>query len=192
MEDPDELTRKRNVVSRRPQASAEEMRPFLPTPSLSTPSKPSVIPPPRSGQLPSRFHIDVRDKRDASAKRRFRVNLPKPILAILVLVFVVVPLLIFFYKEVHIHENHDEAHFKPEKFINVDTHDVLSHFLDNKHQNNTKLSPEQSVSPGDDLVEVPAANLTVSIDGGIDEIGESNSIQEDGERKRHLRRYLIA
>jgi hypothetical protein len=114
----------------------------------------------------------------------------------------VVPLLIFFYKEAHIHENHDEAHFKPEKFINVDTHDVLSHFLDNKHQNRTKVSPDQLVSLGDDLVErnqlksVPAANLTVSIDGGIDEIGESNSVttmsQEDGERKRHLRRHLIA
>ena len=90
--------------------------------------------------IPSIFKIKVQDKSDVSAKKKFQVNVPTRLLAILALVFLVIPVLIFLKKEAHIHERHDEAHFKPEKFVNVDTKDAMKHFLDHHHHNTSKTS----------------------------------------------------
>lgn len=170
----------------RRQADAR-IRPVLATSQISTsPSKTPGKPAPQSGGLPTLFHkFDVRDRKDASAKRRFRVNLPKPMLVVLTVIFLIVPMLIFFYKEVHM--GHNEAHYKSEKFINVDTHDVMSHFFGDDYdiQNQTKVLPaEPAVSSSDKqvLIEenlqktVPASNLTASHDEVIDEVAPKGNL----------------
>jgi hypothetical protein len=207
MEDSEQLSptaaKQRNVVSRRQQAAAasnnEEMRPMLPQQQLQQQQqqahKPHV-----SGQLflpPSILQYSVRDKSDASAKRRYNVNIPTRMITILVLVFMIAPLLIFFYKEVHIHDELNQPHFKPEKFVNVDTHDVLSHLLDNKqNKNSTHSMKEGSSASGDEgggsageefeQSLKAAGNVTQTVDATREDKGESKS-SKDAERKRHLR-----
>ncbi|KAL3933422.1 MAG: hypothetical protein SGARI_003714 [Bacillariaceae sp.] len=64
----------------------------------------------------------------SSPKRKFQVEIPRKLMIILAAVFLIAPLLTFLHKEAHIHENHDEAHYKPERFVNVDADAVLSQF----------------------------------------------------------------
>jgi hypothetical protein len=66
-----------------------------------------------------------------SPKRKFQVEIPSRLLIILAMVFLIAPILIFLHKEAHIHEDHDRAHYKAEKFVNVDTDAVLSQFRAN-------------------------------------------------------------
>jgi hypothetical protein len=132
-----------NVVSRRgghPQAAtSDEVQPMLPA-TTNTGSGHHHPAPPRSAQfgLPTLSTTTPDEKLDDHHKRRYRVNLPIRMLAVLVMVFLAVPLMVFFYKEVHIHDGHDEAHFKPEKLVNVNTQDVISQFSNHaqeaKHQ----------------------------------------------------------
>jgi hypothetical protein len=191
-----EDSKKRTNVSRRPQAAAEEMRPMLP----------KVAAPPRSGQLvlPPRLHFGGGKGDDD--KHKYRVSLPTNMILVLAVIFVIVPLLIFFYKEVHIHDDHHEPHYKSEKFINVDTHDVMSHFRDNhhhqsssSHSNSTKQGMDYpgSSSADADLADglqqqATAGNLTHThnLEVESNEKVESASVQvafSPGERKRHLR-----
>jgi hypothetical protein len=216
MEDSDKLStaaKQRNVVSRRQQAAAaasqnEEMRPMLPQQQAHKPQH--VSPPPRSGQslfLPSSMlQYSVRDKTAAAAKRRYNVNIPTRMIVILVLVFMIAPLMIFFYKEFHIHDDHNEPHFKPEKFVNVDTNDVLSHLLDNKQNKNSThiMKKESSASSGDKVggnageesKPLPsslkaAGNVTHTVGATSENKGDSKSSKE-AERKRHLRQLLAS
>lgn len=85
--------------------------------------------PPRSGQYLHQSFPEL--EKDDHHKRRYRVNLPYRMLSVLALVFLMIPLLIFFYKETHIHRQHE--HYKPERFVNVKTKDVLSQFSDHAH-----------------------------------------------------------
>jgi hypothetical protein len=191
-----EDSKKRTNVSRRPQAAAEEMRPMLP----------KVAAPPRSGQLvlPPRLHFGGGKGDDD--KHKYRVSLPTNMILVLAVIFVIVPLLIFFYKEVHIHDDHHEPHYKSEKFINVDTHYVMSHFRDNhhhqsssSHSNSTKQGMDHPGSSSadadlaDDLQQqATAGNLTHThnLEVESNEKVESASVQvafSPGERKRHLR-----
>jgi hypothetical protein len=213
MEDSDKLStaaKQRNVVSRRQQAAAasntnEEMRPMLPQQQQQQQQqlqghKPHVLP----GQsfLPSSMlQYSVRDKSDAAAKRRYNVNIPSRMIAVLVLVFMIAPLMTFFYKEVHIHDEHHQPHYKSEKFVNVDTQDVLSHLLDYKqNKNSTSVSGdegggnagEESSSkqpPPPPLSSLKAAgnnNVTETVDATSEDKKKSKSSKE-AERKRHLR-----
>jgi hypothetical protein len=195
-----EDSKKRTNVSRRPQAAAEEMRPMLP----------KVAAPPRSGQLtlPPRLHFGGGKGDDD--KHKYRVSLPTNMILVLAVVFVIVPLLIFFYKEVHIHEDHHYPHYKSEKFINVDTHDVMSHFRDNHHHqssrshsssNSTKQGMDPPVSSSaegglaDDLQQQEQAIVgnvtnTHNLEVEANEKVESASVQvasSPDERRRHLR-----
>ena len=79
------------------------------------------------------FKIKLQDKSDVSAKNKFQDKEPTRMLIILALVFVVVPVLIFLYKEAHIHENHHEATFKTKKFQNLPT-SIFSNFRKMKKQ----------------------------------------------------------
>lgn len=83
--------------------------------------------------VPSMFQIKVRDKSDASAKKKFQVNVPSKMLVVLGLVFLLMPLSVFYYKEKHIHEDHHEAHFKQQKFVNVDKKQALANFRANQN-----------------------------------------------------------
>jgi len=76
--------------------------------------------------LPQHLDFSFRDHSDATAKRRFQVKVPCRLLAVLSLVFIIVPGLIFLQKEMHIHEDHYESHFKTEKYVNVKTEEVFS------------------------------------------------------------------
>lgn len=140
----DNRTTTKRRGGQQPQAPVEEVRPLLTTPPKSVPTikpgNPKVPAPPRSGN----FGLPVdNDKDDYHGKRKYRVNLPTRMLFILAMVFVAVPLLVFFYKEVHIHEDHDHAHYKAEKFVNVDTNQMLSnlehHAKGAKHQGMNKM-----------------------------------------------------
>lgn len=94
--------------------------------------------------VPSMFQIKVRDKKDASAKKKFQVNVPTKMLVILGLVFFFAPLSVFFYKEKHLHENHDhEPHFKQQKFVNVDKEQALAHFVENQNQTSEITSVDE-------------------------------------------------
>jgi hypothetical protein len=84
------------------------------------------------------FQIRVQDT-SATAKKKFQVNVPTRLLAILGLVFLLIPVFVFLYKEAHIHEDHHKAHYHAEKFVNVDSKHAMAHFLDN-HNKTTKTS----------------------------------------------------
>jgi len=78
--------------------------------------------------LPKYLDFSFRDRTDASAKRRFQVKVPCRLMAILALVFLIVPGLVFLHREIHIHEDHYQYHFKQEHYVNVNTKDVWDNF----------------------------------------------------------------
>jgi hypothetical protein len=66
----------------------------------------------------SNFEIySVRDRRDATAKRAFKVQVPKKMLYYTMTVFLVLPLALFLWKEMHLdnhHESHNNRQYPPE------------------------------------------------------------------------------
>lgn len=84
------------------------------------------------GQTPTSIprHIDIsyRDKKDVTAKRRFQVKVPFRLMAILGLVFLLIPFMVFLHKEMHIHEEQYVSHYKSESYANVNTKDVWDKF----------------------------------------------------------------
>lgn len=78
--------------------------------------------------LPQHLDFSYRDPSDATAKRRFQVKVPTKLLGALALVFILIPGLIFLHKEIHIHEDHYESHFRTEKYIDVNTDEMFSKF----------------------------------------------------------------
>jgi hypothetical protein len=59
----------------------------------------------------SNFEIySVRDRRDATAKRAFKVQVPKKILYYTTTVFLILPLALFLWKELHFHPHHPATH----------------------------------------------------------------------------------
>ncbi|KAG7341952.1 hypothetical protein IV203_007044 [Nitzschia inconspicua] len=107
---------------------------------ISNPTATQLPLPPRSGQqlnIASSLLENIEEFMNYGApkrkrpQRKFHVDIPSRLLAILAIVFLIGPLIIFLHKEAHIHDVHREAHFKPEKFVNVDTESVLSQFRDN-------------------------------------------------------------
>jgi hypothetical protein len=156
-------------------------------------------PPPRSSAsnsaasaisiIPSMLKFNVRDKKDATAKRRFQVAIPTRMLNYVVLVFFVLPLFLFIYKEMHL-GNEEHAHFKAEHYIHVDTQDVLSHLLD-KPVNRTAAAAS-SISFGTKEASKTESSLTalspqsqglVAAAGDIDDlattIGEAEARKEE-------------
>jgi hypothetical protein len=85
--------------------------------------------PPRSNQfiLPV-FHerASADDDHSVNSKRKYKVNLPARMLCILAMIFLLVPLVIFGYRETHLNGTTKQGpHFKVEKYVNVNTEDVL-------------------------------------------------------------------
>ncbi|KAG7363129.1 2-dehydropantoate 2-reductase [Nitzschia inconspicua] len=108
--------------------------------AISNPTATQLPLPPRSGQqlnIASSLLENIEEFMNYGApkkkrpQRKFHVDIPSRLLVILAIVFLIGPLIIFLHKEAHIHDVHREAHFKPEKFVNVDTESVLSQFRDN-------------------------------------------------------------
>ena len=83
---------------------------------------------PASSGLRSHFDFSYRDRTDVTAKRRYQVKVPIQLMAILGLVFLLIPGLIFLQKEMHIHEDHHVSHYKTEKYVNVNTKEVWDNF----------------------------------------------------------------
>jgi hypothetical protein len=82
----------------------------------------------------SKFEIySVRDRRDATAKRAFKVQVPKRMLYYTILVFLVLPLALFLWKEMHLdnHANHDPAtHDLVKSNMRVRGHDVYPTWME--------------------------------------------------------------
>lgn len=178
-----------NVVSRRVgQATSEEVRPLkLPatTATGSTKASSHLVAPPRSGTFilptfvtantPTSDHSS-RDHHNHKRHQYYQVNLPTRTLFILAMVFLAVPLMIFFYKEVHIHDHHHQAHFKPEKFVNVNTREVISQFSNHAHE-----QKHQSNS-GDD--EESDSSTDEGIEERVEEKLESSTDSQNGDKDR--------
>ena len=90
--------------------------------------------------------------------RMFDVQIPKRMLNYVVLVFVVLPLFAFLYKELHPSKIEDHAHFKPERFHgdSSTTNEVLSHLLYD-HSGGSNLQSQEQMS-----TQVDASNQTAS------------------------------
>lgn len=135
--------------------------------NLDTASCPLPLPP-RSGQLgfaAASLMENIEDfmnygapnkKKSTASSRKFHVDVPRRLLVILAMVFLIAPLIIFLHKEAHIHEDHDEGHFKAEKFVNVDTESILSQFRVNvtMHESLNVHNATQSIDTKEYLEEV--------------------------------------
>jgi hypothetical protein len=119
--------------------------------------------PPRSGQLSittslmeniEEFMNYGAPKKKKPTQRKFHVDIPRRLLVILAAIFLIAPILIFLHKEAHIHDHHDEAHFKSEKFVNVDTEAVLSQFRVNITKDDSSHDQNVPKSSGDDFQEI--------------------------------------
>lgn len=120
-------------VRRSSMLRTEETRPMLP----STPSRNTAA---AGTRRTTAFEISIRDKGDATAKRGFRVQVPKRILTYTVLVFVIAPLFLFWYAEVqtrkqHSHSSLEHQDMEPKK---EEQHDVLSMLTDQQDSDDTE------------------------------------------------------
>lgn len=121
------------------------------------------------------FKLDVRDRSDATAKRRFQVRVPCRLVTILALVFLIVPVFIFLHKEAHIHEDHDEAHFKSKNYLNVNARDVFAdfseHLSDSDNSNVEGASSPAVVKAGGN---VDASDVKSLADEKVNEVGRDD------------------
>lgn len=166
---------RRNLV--RP--SVEETRPMLATPGRPVISTKTT----RPLRATENFEISLRDKTDATAKRGFRVQVPKKMLSYFVLVFIVLPLALFLYMEVHrvaashghvVHEKVPEHHFH---------HDVLSLLGADNEEDETNAAAAASLANDTAIVVengVKTGNTTIlgggtSLNSTLEEHGASTS-----------------
>lgn len=112
----------------------EETRPMLSSAPRNAVPVRAAGPPRPGGRVPDNrnFEISLRDKSDATAKRGFWVQVPKRMLSYALLVFVVLPLVLFFYVEVHNvgSHRHGHGHEQPKAPESHFTASVFSHLLD--------------------------------------------------------------
>lgn len=100
------------------------------------------------------FEFSVRDHSDATAKRGFRVQVPKRMICYTVLVFFVIPIVLFVYVEMHKHSLKKKA----ARYHTFDITKVLPHILDDilpdDEDNSTTLengyASMEAVSKGSD------------------------------------------
>lgn len=152
----------------------------------------SIKPPaaPRSGQLALPvFHDHSSHDESYSSKRKYKVHLPTGILCILAMVFLLVPLFIFGYRETHIHTDAKGPHFKTEKYFNVNTKDVLSqisklndldrHSIERSSTGESdKESPSKKTSDKPDVVEsADAENAEEDMEDGDMEAGDGEDAE---------------
>jgi hypothetical protein len=155
--------------------------------------------------LTEMFEYNLRDSSDASAKRKFRVKIPTRLLRYVVLVFLIVPLILFAHREGHIHD--DKNHYKAEHFNKVDTQDILSHLLDkpgddNYSSNNITQSgtgnqakPAEAQTSDTTGSASKSSNTTMSTsnkgDGEHVAKPKTSQSKSSNERKRSLQQHLI-
>ena len=150
---------------------SEEMRPILPT------TQSHVAPKGLAAAATRRENfeiISVRDKSDATAKRGFRVQVPKRMLTYSAFVFIVAPLFLFGYMEAHNrkhHNYHPEGESKGHEHLPTD---ILSSLLMD--------SQEDAVNSTETLLD--AGNVT-----NIGDVATTNStlLKEDSEAKKALK-----
>jgi hypothetical protein len=94
------------------------------------------------------FEFSVRDHSDATAKRAFRVQVPKRIIFYTTLVFFVLPVFLFIYVEMHKRSSSaaDQKNRNSERYFSYDISKVLPHLMeeevaDSLLQNGTSTTP---------------------------------------------------
>jgi hypothetical protein len=187
MVDENEKKTKRNVAVRiGHKVTTADEDPLLPlTSSQSECERPSD--PPHSALIgsaacliPSMLKFSVRDKKDAAAKRGFRVEFPTRMLNYVVLVFFVLPLFLFAYRELHIHDEEGHAHYKAEHYIHVDTQDVLSHLLDKPANRTTTQEASKTKS-----LKSPPSQGKVAAAGETGALNTLEAVRKEGPKVFH-------
>jgi hypothetical protein len=98
------------------------------------------------------FEFSVRDHSDATAKRGFRVQVPKRMICYTVLVFFVLPIFLFVYVEMHKHSLKKQA----ARYHTFDITKVLPHILDDILPDDELESNSTSVEDeGDEVIDEP-------------------------------------
>jgi len=148
-----------------------ETRPMLPG---SRPLPPLSITTPRRTE---NFEISLRDKSDATAKRGFRVQVPKRMLSYAVLVFIVAPLTLFAYMEVHrVATSH--GHAANEKVEHHFHHDVLSLLTDGEEEQETNAVVNETAIHENAAIETGNATGT-DTDAG-DATSKNSTLENQG------------
>jgi hypothetical protein len=178
---------------------SEEMRPMLPSQQQShhvAPKGPAAAPTRREN-----FEIiSVRDKSDATAKRGFKVQVPKRMLTYSALIFIVAPLFLFGYMEVHNtkhHNYHPEGDSKGHEYLPTD---ILSSLLTDSPEEDALNSTDASLDAWNttSIGDIATTNSTVLEEGSeaknalkdstsdADETGQTNSDEQVTDEKDKL------
>lgn len=129
------------------------------------------------------FQIKVHD-RSATAKKKFQVNVPTKMLCILGLIFLLMPISVFWYKEKHIHEDHHNPHFRQQKFVNVDQKQALAHFKENQNNETSDMTSRDDPPESNKNQQLKAADMTNATDVAEDRNAvkyEDNATATNGE-----------
>jgi hypothetical protein len=126
------------------------------------------------------FEISLRDKNDATAKRAFRVQVPKRMLTYTVCIFFVAPLFLFGYFQVHTRAIHHQAnHHGDVKAVVVHEHfskDILSLLTDEKEaEENAVVNSTDINTAGNTTGHMATANSTLQTSNGKDAIKDGNT-----------------
>jgi hypothetical protein len=146
------------------------------------PMLPGSRPPPLSVTTPRRtenFEISLRDKSDATAKRGFRVQVPKRMLSYAVLVFIVAPLTLFAYMEVHrVATSH--GHAANEKVEHHFHHDVLSLLTDGEEEEEHETNAVVNETVIDENAAIETGNATDTDTDAGDATSKNSTLENQG------------
>lgn len=179
---------KRTFLRHAPSAMLDEIRPMLNNNNNNNSSKSDGMPnKSNKGKSSSEnFEFSVRDHSDATAKRGFRVQVPKRIMCYTMLVFVVIPVFLFVYVEMH--KKSSGKHAKHgDRYYSYDINKVLPHLLEDGSNSTTAVVAQshysvlESLLGGDEesaSADPPDESQKESGPGG-ETVGEEESIPDD-------------
>jgi hypothetical protein len=146
------------------QMVAEEMRPL----TKSKNSKISAT----TGANNANFEFSVRDHSDATAKRGFRVQVPKRIMCYTILVFLILPVVLFAYVEMHKHSLKKHA----ARYHSYDITKVLPHLLEDGI---LEVDEENEENENDTTGMTNTTTTTATTTDDLMEVGDDNKKQQD-------------
>lgn len=177
---------------------SEEMRPMLPTTQSHVAPKGLSAAPTRRENFEI---ISLRDKSDATAKRGFKVQVPKRMLTYSALIFIVAPLFLFGYMEVHNTKHHnyhpETGDSKGHEYLPTD---ILSSLLTDSQEEDALNSTEASLDAGNttSIGDIATTNSTLLEEGSeaknalkdsnsdADETDQTNSDEQVTDEKDEL------
>lgn len=175
---------KRTFLRHAPSAMLDEIRPMLNNNNtINNKSDGMPIKSNKGKSSSENFEFSVRDHSDATAKRGFRVQVPKRIMCYTMLVFVVIPVFLFVYVEMH--KKSSGKHAKHgDRYYSYDINKVLPHLLEdgsNSTSGHSHYSVLESLLGGDEesaSADTPDESQKESDPGG-ETVGEEESIPDD-------------